>query len=104
MPSEPSAPPNSLAPRSPASALLRTLVRGYRLALRPVLPASCRFTPSCSEYAEEAVARHGAWAGSALSLRRILRCHPWGGFGYDPVPGDPLAARMTNGHGGGRHV
>ena len=97
----PSEPP---APRGPASALLRALVRGYRLALRPVLPASCRFTPSCSEYAEEAVARHGALAGAALSLRRILRCHPWGGFGYDPVPGDPLVRRMAKAHDGGRHV
>jgi len=51
-----------------------------------VLPASCRFTPSCSAYGLEAIHRHGAIRGGWLTLRRILRCHPWGGWGHDPVP------------------
>jgi len=73
---------------------LTGLVRLYRAALRPVLPPACRFTPSCSEFALEALARHGAIRGGWLVVRRIVRCHPWGGFGYDPVPGDPIAQRM----------
>jgi putative membrane protein insertion efficiency factor len=72
--------------------LLRWLVRGYQIFLRPVLVwvagphAGCRFQPSCSNYFLLAVDRHGAWRGSWLGIRRILRCHPWGGSGYDPVP------------------
>ena len=61
-------------------------VRAYQLLVAPILPPSCRYYPSCSHYAAEAVARHGAWQGSALAMRRLLRCHPWGGSGYDPVP------------------
>ena len=66
--------------------VIRSLIRAYQLLLRPVLPPSCRFYPSCSHYAAEAVARHGASRGSWLALRRLLRCHPWGNGGYDPVP------------------
>ena len=66
--------------------LLIAPVRLYRAAVSPLLPASCRFTPTCSSYAIAAVERHGAWRGGELALRRILRCHPWGGSGYDPVP------------------
>ena len=77
---------------SPAARLLAVAVHLYRFALRPLLSASCRFTPSCSDYALEALARHGAARGAWLAGRRISRCHPWGGFGYDPVPGDPVAA------------
>jgi putative membrane protein insertion efficiency factor len=68
------------------SAALRGLIRAYQLCLAPVLPPSCRYTPSCSEYAAEAIASHGAARGTWLAARRLLRCHPWGGSGYDPVP------------------
>lgn len=61
-------------------------IRIYQWTVAPLLPRSCRFAPSCSEYAAEALARHGILGGSWLALRRILRCHPWGGSGYDPVP------------------
>ena len=66
--------------------LLRGLIRAYQLAVSPLLPPSCRYLPSCSEYAAEAIAVHGAARGSWLALKRLLRCHPWGGSGYDPVP------------------
>jgi putative membrane protein insertion efficiency factor len=62
------------------------LIRLYQWALSPLLPRTCRFTPSCSEYAAEAVLAHGLWRGMGLAGRRLLRCHPWGGHGYDPVP------------------
>ncbi len=62
------------------------LVRLYQLALRPVLGPNCRFTPSCSDYALEALARHGAARGAWLASRRVLRCHPWCAGGHDPVP------------------
>jgi uncharacterized protein len=58
----------------------------YRWLLSPLLGPSCRYLPTCSDYALEALARHGVAIGAWLALRRILRCHPWGGFGYDPVP------------------
>jgi hypothetical protein len=61
-------------------------VRFYQLAISPWTPASCRFTPTCSAYAIGALEEHGALRGTWLALRRIGRCHPWGGFGYDPVP------------------
>ena len=58
----------------------------YQKAISPLTPASCRFQPSCSEYARQAVGRFGAIRGGGLALGRILRCHPFGGHGYDPVP------------------
>jgi hypothetical protein len=61
-------------------------VRAYQLGLGPLLPASCRYYPSCSAYAIEALERHGAVRGTWLSVRRILRCHPFRPGGYDPVP------------------
>lgn len=67
--------------------LLLGLIRGYQLLLSPFLGVNCRYQPTCSEYAREAIARHGAAKGGVLALRRIGRCHPWGGAGYDPVPG-----------------
>ena len=68
------------------SRMLIALVRGYRYALSPWWGTQCRFTPTCSQYAIEALERHGAWKGSALALRRIGRCHPWHAGGFDPVP------------------
>jgi uncharacterized protein len=62
------------------------MVRGYQLLLRPLLPAACRFQPSCSEYAREALSRHGVMRGGWLALRRLARCHPWNPGGYDPPP------------------
>ena len=58
----------------------------YKTAISPLTPPSCRFSPSCSTYAIEAIRRHGPLRGLYLAIRRILRCHPWGGSGYDPVP------------------
>lgn len=69
----------------PKRALL-WLIRFYRAALSPHHPACCRFTPTCSQYALEAVEKYGALKGGWLALRRILRCHPFGKGGYDPVP------------------
>lgn len=66
--------------------MILAIIRFYRVAISPLTPPSCRFTPSCSAYAEEAVRRHGALRGGWLALRRLLRCHPFGGRGYDPVP------------------
>ena len=66
--------------------ILIGFIRGYQLLVSPVLPASCRFHPSCSEYARQAVSKHGAGKGSWLSLRRLGRCHPFHPGGYDPVP------------------
>lgn len=58
----------------------------YRHAISPLLPATCRYTPTCSQYAIEAIKKHGPLKGSFLAAKRIGRCHPWGGHGYDPVP------------------
>jgi hypothetical protein len=75
---------------TPAAYLLALPVRAYRLALSPYVGHGCRYQPTCSVYALEALSRHGALKGGWLALRRIGRCHPLGGHGYDPVPGaDP---------------
>lgn len=66
--------------------ILIGLIRFYRAAISPMLPAACRYTPTCSEYAEVAIRRHGALRGGWLAARRLLRCHPFGGRGWDPVP------------------
>jgi putative membrane protein insertion efficiency factor len=58
----------------------------YQKAISPFLPPSCRYVPTCSQYAVEAVMKHGIFRGGWLAFRRILRCHPWGGSGFDPVP------------------
>lgn len=62
------------------------LIRFYQVCISPLKPPTCRFTPTCSAYALEALRKHGLFKGSWLAIRRILRCHPWGGSGYDPVP------------------
>jgi putative membrane protein insertion efficiency factor len=66
--------------------VLKLGVRGYRYFLAPLLPRACRFHPSCSQYAEEALERHGALRGGLLAARRLCRCGPWHPGGYDPVP------------------
>lgn len=81
--------------------VLMALVRFYRSAISPLTPPSCRYTPTCSAYALEALERHGAVRGSWLALRRILRCHPWGGHGYDPVPEPHTRGRVAPAQGGG---
>ena len=68
---------------------LRRLVRLYQILVSPALPPRCRYLPTCSDYAMDALARHGALAGTWLALCRLARCHPWGGSGYDPVPEAP---------------
>lgn len=74
--------------------ILIGLIRGYKLLISPLLPAACRFQPTCSVYAVEAIERFGVWQGGWLAIRRILRCHPFHPGGYDPVPGkdDDLAS------------
>jgi putative membrane protein insertion efficiency factor len=69
------------------------LIKGYRLFISPWLGCNCRYLPSCSTYALEAIQSHGVIRGSGLAAGRLLRCHPWGGSGYDPVP---LARRRTD--------
>ena len=64
---------------------LQLLIRAYQVLLSPVSGGACRFTPSCSAYALEALERHGAWKGGLMALRRVARCHPWGPAGFDPV-------------------
>lgn len=76
---------SSAAPSAAARALL-VLIEAYRLLLSPLLGGHCRFVPSCSLYADEALRRHGAWVGARLALKRLSRCHPFRPGGYDPVP------------------
>lgn len=81
---------SSLPPLPWISAAVKWLlilpIRFYQLAISPLLPGSCRYTPTCSQYAIEALRRHGPFKGLWLAVKRIARCHPWGGSGYDPVP------------------
>lgn len=70
----------------PVRWLFLGVVRGYQLLLSPILGGACRYYPSCSHYAIEALERHGAWRGGWLAVRRILRCHPFRPGGFDPVP------------------
>lgn len=69
-----------------SSQLLKLPIHLYRGCISPMLPPTCRFTPTCSQYALEAIDRHGPAKGLWLTLKRLSRCHPWGGSGYDPVP------------------
>jgi uncharacterized protein len=68
-------------------AVLLFLLRAYRYVLSPWIGNQCRFAPTCSHYATEAITRHGAWRGAWLAARRVARCHPWSAGGWDPVPG-----------------
>jgi len=70
--------------------LLKAIISFYQRWVSPLSPPSCRFQPSCSTYAVEALDRHGLLRGCLLSIKRLLRCHPWGGHGYDPVPPLPV--------------
>ena len=80
--------------------LLIALVRFYQVAISPWTPAACRYTPTCSTYAIEALREHGSLRGSWLAIRRLARCHPWGGFGYDPVPAAGTPDRTVEPHAG----
>jgi hypothetical protein len=71
---------------NPMQHLLVGLIRGYQLLLSPFIGNQCRFTPTCSQYAREAVEKHGAIKGSWMAARRVSRCHPWHPGGHDPVP------------------
>ncbi|HLR50652.1 MAG TPA: membrane protein insertion efficiency factor YidD [Candidatus Sphingobacterium stercoripullorum] len=62
------------------------LIKGYQYLLSPMLGASCRFTPTCSQYTKQAIEKYGPFKGTYLGIKRILKCHPWGKSGYDPVP------------------
>lgn len=75
---------------------LTFLIRSYRLIISPLLGPNCRFYPTCSCYAEEAIHHHGALRGTYLAVRRILRCHPWNPGGYDPVPSN---SDLNSAHG-----
>ncbi len=68
------------------AALLLMPIRFYQMAISPLLGPSCRYTPTCSEYARQAIVKYGPFKGLWLAVKRLLRCHPWGGSGYDPVP------------------
>ncbi|MCO4819974.1 MAG: membrane protein insertion efficiency factor YidD [Bacteroidetes bacterium] len=72
--------------RSLISLLFIVLIKGYQYLISPYLPNSCRFSPTCSHYGIEAISKHGPIKGLWLTTKRILRCHPWGGHGHDPVP------------------
>jgi hypothetical protein len=74
------------APRRLLGLAMMAVIRAYQLLVAPILPPSCRYYPSCSHYAQEAIATHGPGRGALLAVRRLLRCHPWGGSGFDPVP------------------
>ena len=63
-----------------------TLIRIYQTLISPLLPTTCRFSPTCSEYSKQSLIKYGLIKGSILSVKRILKCNPWGGNGYDPVP------------------
>ncbi len=76
-----------MAPQRPLSHILvHWIIRAYQLSFSLILGRQCRYLPTCSEYLDEAVSMHGLCAGGFLGLFRLCRCHPWGGFGFDPVP------------------
>ena len=81
-----------------AGRIAASVVRGYQLLLRPLLPSTCRFMPGCSEYARQALIEHGLVRGAALAARRLARCHPWNPGGYDPVPDGAGLSSIANPH------
>ena len=82
-----------------AKFVILRLLRAYKWAVSPMFPPACRYQPTCSEYAMEAVDRYGALRGGWMALTRLLRCHPLGGSGYDPVTGEALRATREISHG-----
>lgn len=72
--------------KNPLGWLLIGIIKFYKIFISPLLPPSCRYTPTCSEYGLQAIKKYGPFKGGWLALKRISRCHPWGGHGYDPVP------------------
>jgi len=83
---------------NPITWLFRVLIKGYQWFISPILPGSCRYYPTCSSYALEALNTHGPLKGGWLGLRRIVRCHPWNDGGYDPVPEAHEDAHTHNHH------
>lgn len=80
------------------SAVLVLLIRFYQGAISPFFPTACRYNPTCSTYALQAIRLHGPFKGFLLALKRISRCHPWGGSGYDPVPSHPDYISQADDH------
>ena len=83
----------------PTGTMMRGAIRFYQLFISPLTPGYCRYFPSCSAYGMTAIARHGALKGGWQTLRRILRCHPWAGWGFDPVPEVERHNRCDHAHG-----
>ncbi len=73
--------------------VLTVIIRGYRLLISPLFPPTCRYTPTCSNYALVAIERFGPWRGSWMAIKRIVRCNPWHEGGYDPVPLIPMVGK-----------
>jgi len=71
---------------SPSVIIMMVMIRAYQLVISPIIGSACRFEPSCSNYAMQAIERYGAFKGGMMSVKRLLRCHPWCPGGYDPVP------------------
>jgi len=91
----------------PFAAVLRAAIFAYRVTLSPLLGRQCRYLPTCSEYADEAIRRHGAWRGGWLALARFLRCNPFGASGFDPVPdlpGEAGCRPWAHARWTGRHI
>ena len=84
--------------QNPVTWIFRVLIKGYQWLVSPVLPGSCRFYPTCSSYALQALDNHGPLKGGWLGLKRILRCHPWNDGGYDPVPPGHMDPKHDHNH------